>query len=305
MRLHPSRRRAGPCPSGLQAREGLRMLLQRATPEPKLIFGIGGFVAASEAAPPEDVARQWTSKSPTAGAWQRRPLPIILVDGEKGGVGKSQLARLLVHLLTAAGIPVVGADGDKGNPHLERFYAKSIEVHAFALRNVEEWFRLTDLIADADRRAVIIIDAPAGVSDFLREWMPSLDVALEDLGRPLLRVWVMNTLVDSVIRLAASRDLIPLENTRAVLNGRDASRDKFVYWDSTNLRRDLLAAGGQEVFVPALHAATNESVHKVQLSFAEAARALPSFSQRVTLRAWLTACSSAFDLVFPRLEGRP
>jgi hypothetical protein len=280
------------------------MLLQRTAPEPKLIFGIGGFVVASEAAPAKDVARQWTSKFPTARAGQHQALPIILVDGEKGGVGKSQLARLLVHLLTTAGIAVVGADGDKGNPHLERFYAKSIEVHAFALRNVEEWFRLTDLIADADRRAVIIIDAPAGVSDFLREWMPSLDVALEELGRTLLRVWVMNPLVDSVIRLAASRDLIPLENTIAVLNGRDASRDKFVHWDSTNLRKDLLAAGGQEVFVSALHDATNDSVHRLQLSFAEAAQAIPSFSQRVTLRAWLTACSRAFETVLPRLEGR-
>jgi hypothetical protein len=149
-----------------------------------------------------------------------------------------------------------------------------------------------------------LIDAPAGVSDFLREWMPSLDLALAELRRPLLRVWVMNTLVDSVIRLAKSTDLIPLEDTIVVLNGRAGAREKFIQWNNTKLRKDLIDSGGYEIFLPALHDGTNEAVHKSQLAFGDAAHALPSFSQRVTLRAWLTACSDAFEPVLPRVEAR-
>jgi hypothetical protein len=227
-----------------------------------------------------------------------------LVDGEKGGIGKSHQTRLIVHLLTTAGLQVIGADGDKGNPHLDRFYANTIEVHRFALRDQEEWFRLTDLIGATDPHAAIVIDAPAGVSDFLRAWMPTLKIALAELGRPLVRVWVMNTLVDSVIRLSGSKDLIPLEDTVVVLNGREGLPEKFVHWNVTRLRAELIATGGHEIFVPALHQATNETVHRLQLSFAEAAEALPSFSQRVTLRAWLAECSRAFEPVLPRLEGR-
>lgn len=72
--------------------------------------------------------------------------PIILVGGDKGGVGKSFLARIAAGLLLKRGSSVHGFDGDSRNPHLARYYQSAaddnsspITIDRSMLRSVDGW----------------------------------------------------------------------------------------------------------------------------------------------------------------------
>lgn len=234
--------------------------------------------------------------------------PLVLTDGQKGGVGKSQVARLLAHAFWKNGWPLIGIDGDEdGNPHLERFYHSVFPVEVFDLRETEHWSGVADFVHGADKRHVILLDAPGGVAGKIRKWTSQTHLTLNDLERPVFRVWVMSNLVDGIIRLNSSRDLVDLSHTIVILNrylvGASGERDGYQEWLSTGLRRDLLTAGGLEVEIPALHGPANSAIHHLQCPFEEAPARLPSFVLRKTTSLWLAHCERALAPVLQLLGG--
>ena len=90
------------------------------------------------------------------------------IGGEKGGVGKSVVARILAQYFIDRQIPFLGFDTDKSHGSLLRFYAE------FAAPIVIDRYEGLDQIVDAaaeqpDRR--IIVDLAAQTHRFLAQWM--------------------------------------------------------------------------------------------------------------------------------------
>jgi len=104
---------------------------------------------------------------------------IHLIGGEKGGVGKSVVARLMAQYLIDRKLPFLGFDSDRSHGALMRFYAP------FASPVVTDRFESLDTIVEAaaeqpDRR--IIVDLAAQTHEPLVRWMEEsslLDVASE------------------------------------------------------------------------------------------------------------------------------
>lgn len=104
---------------------------------------------------------------------------IHLIGGEKGGVGKSVVARLMAQYLIDRKLPFLGFDSDRSHGALMRFYAP------FASAVVTDRFESLDTIVEAaaeqpDRR--IIVDLAAQTHEPLVRWMEEsslLDVASE------------------------------------------------------------------------------------------------------------------------------
>lgn len=65
--------------------------------------------------------------------------PIIVTGGDKGGTGKSFVARILAAWLRRHGYLVHGFDGDARNAHLERYYGDSFTVERPYLRKDAGW----------------------------------------------------------------------------------------------------------------------------------------------------------------------
>jgi CobQ/CobB/MinD/ParA nucleotide binding domain len=98
------------------------------------------------------------------------------IGGEKGGVGKSVVARILAQYFIDGQIPFLGFDTDKSHSSLLRFYAD------FAAPVVIDRYEGLDQIIEAaaeqpDRR--IIVDLAAQTHRFLAQWMD--DSALLDI----------------------------------------------------------------------------------------------------------------------------
>src|SRR5271169_6828595 len=122
---------------------------------------------------------------------------IHFVGGEKGGVGKSLVARVLAQYFIDKEIPFLGFDTDRSHGALLRFYA------GFASPAVVDRYDMLDAIVEAavaqpERR--ILVDLAAQTHDPLVKWMDDsgvLDTA-EELGVSFHYWHVMDSGEDSV-----------------------------------------------------------------------------------------------------------
>ncbi len=122
---------------------------------------------------------------------------IHMVGGEKGGVGKSLVARLLAQYMIDNSIEFLGFDSDRSHGALLRFYA------GYSSPVLIDKYESLDVIVEAatekpERR--ILLDLAAQTNEQLMQWMDDsqlLEVASEiDLN---IRYWhVMDSGKDSV-----------------------------------------------------------------------------------------------------------
>src|ERR1700753_296422 len=93
---------------------------------------------------------------------------IHLIGGEKGGVGKSVVARLLAQYFIDHSIPFIGFDSDRSHGALLRFYS------GYASPVVMDRYESLDAVVEAaseqpERR--VLVDLAAQTPDPLPKWM--------------------------------------------------------------------------------------------------------------------------------------
>ncbi len=122
---------------------------------------------------------------------------IHLIGGEKGGVGKSMVSRLLAQYFIDQQLPFLGFDTDRSHGALKRFYAD------YASPVLVDRFEALDQIIEAaaeqpGRR--VLVDMAAQTNEPLIKWMDEsgvLDMA-EEAGFTMHYWHVMDTGRDSV-----------------------------------------------------------------------------------------------------------
>ncbi len=122
---------------------------------------------------------------------------IHLIGGEKGGVGKSVVARVLAQYMIDKGIPFLGFDTDRSHGSLLRFYAD------FASPVVVDRYESLDAVVEAaseNRDKRVLVDLAAQTHEALVTWMDESGVleALGDNGLSLSYWHVMDSGKDSV-----------------------------------------------------------------------------------------------------------
>jgi hypothetical protein len=112
---------------------------------------------------------------------------IHLIGGEKGGVGKSLVARVVAQYLIDRSIPFLGFDTDRSHGALLRFYAD------FASPVVIDRYESVDAIVEAaaenpERR--ILVDLAAQTHEPLAQWMEDCGLLDAESGLGLsIRYW--------------------------------------------------------------------------------------------------------------------
>ena len=111
---------------------------------------------------------------------------IHLIGGEKGGVGKSVVARLLAQYFIDHSIPFLGFDSDRSHGALMRFYANNTSPVL-----VDRYESLDAIVEAATENAErrILVDLAAQAQEPLTKWMDEsqlLEVARE-IGRASCR----------------------------------------------------------------------------------------------------------------------
>src|SRR5580692_6509961 len=122
---------------------------------------------------------------------------IHLIGGEKGGVGKSVVARVVAQYLIDKNIPFTGFDTDRSHGSLMRFYTD------FASPVVVDDYESLDAIVEAaaeNPEKRVLVDLAAQTHDALVKWMDESGVleATEELGVSFTYWHVMDSGKDSV-----------------------------------------------------------------------------------------------------------
>lgn len=230
----------------------------------------------------------------------RAPAPILGFDGDKGGVGKSFLARIQAYLVSNIGLDWVGFDLDTRNAHLTRFH-QNMDVTRFDWTQPTAWDQLYGQIVRADASKVLLIDLPAQAGQVLLREYPRLLATARHTGRPLLRFWCLSRSFDSVNLLSQSLGSVPCADTFAVKNLRDGHRDQFDLWDRSKTRETLLSGGGTELCLPSLPAGVADAIEATDTSFIDAPSRITEPWFLYDLESFLHDVGSAFAPVVGRL----
>lgn len=180
--------------------------------------------------------------------------PVVIFDGDKGGVGKSTACGAFVDWCIKHGIPVGVVDGDSRNPDVHRMFEGAVPVIRADLRIHAGWMDMTDFQND-NPGSVIVASMPAGVGKQMEFEAPRLLEAMEHSGRSISLAWLINRSLDSINLLnEATKAFGPKLSSRFVLkNLFFGNEDSFLRWRESKTRKEFESAGGVTLNFPELH----------------------------------------------------
>ncbi len=190
---------------------------------------------------------------------------VNLIGGEKGGVGKSVVSRLLAQYFIDHKIPFIGFDTDRSHASFQRFYG------AFADHTVIDDYASLDRIAEAiteEPTRQVLVDLAAQTMPPLARWIEDSGVVeLMAQTHVPLRFWhVMDDGMDSLSLLG--KLLATYGNAVAyviVLNhGRGAD---FSTFHGSEHKRRALELGATIIELRQLHEASMRKIDRQNASF--------------------------------------
>lgn len=190
---------------------------------------------------------------------------IHFIGGEKGGVGKSMLARLLAQYFIDQELPFVAYDTDRSHGTLSRFYGD------YALPAQVERYETLDRIVESaveypGRR--VLVDLAAQTHEPLVKWMDESGVLdMADLSGIALQYWhVMDSGRDSVDLLARLLDRFG-QRLHYVLVKNQLRGDDFSVLDTSGQYERALGLGAKVVTIRRLHDAVVQKIDAKNTSF--------------------------------------
>jgi hypothetical protein len=228
---------------------------------------------------------------------------IHLIGGEKGGVGKSMVARLLAQYLIDHSLPFLGFDSDRSHGALLRFYS------GYASPVLVDRYDSLDAIVEAateqpERR--ILVDLAAQTQDSLTTWMDESQLLglAPELGLNI-RYWhVMDNGKDSVDLLRRLLDRYEQRLSYVIVQNQLRGDDFPILRQSGQLER-AQGFGATVITVKRLQDATVSKIDANSSSFWAASQtddksgARLGLLERQRLRSWLKSAYEEIGRVNP------
>lgn len=228
---------------------------------------------------------------------------VHFVGGEKGGVGKSVVARLMCQFAIDRKLNFAAIDADNSHGALVRYYTDYCQ--ATDLEEFESADQIMDRALGADRR--VFVDLPAQSARHLRRWIEAGDVLsfAADMGVPLSFWHVTDGGFDSVGELQRIVDDFGESLHYVVVKNHGRSQD-FSQFESSSALAAVKELGGRVVELPALTPSTMYKIDASSASFWAAihgdTESFPlSAMERQRTKLWLSRVYQQFDALGPAL----
>lgn len=233
---------------------------------------------------------------------------IHMVGGEKGGVGKSVLARVLAQYHIDREIPFKAYDGDLSHGALVRYYGDF--THAVDMRDYES----ADQIAvDAvEANCEVIVDLPAQSSASIDRWIADTGLIefSNDVGVTLTLWHVMDDGTDSVRLLKKTLDTYGDGPDYVLVRNYGCGGD-FSIFDESEEKKSAEKFGARIMDLPSLHAGSMRKIDRVGASLWAAAnnkdeKIGPTLGllERQRIKVWLKKAYAELDRVLHPKKNR-
>lgn len=211
---------------------------------------------------------------------------IYWIGGGKGGVGKSMMTMATIDWMLGSHGRVVLVECDTSNPDVHKAYKGEENVHPelVDLDEADGWIYLVNL-CEEHRGTPVVINTAARNNVAVRHYGRTLDTSLEELGRRLVALWVINRQRDSVELLKEFMDAVPKADVHVVRNGYFGEERKFELYNASKVRTLIEERGGKSVTFPDLADRVADDIYTKRLPLTEAAKILP-IGNRAELSRW-------------------
>jgi hypothetical protein len=209
---------------------------------------------------------------------------IYWIGGSKGGVGKSMVAMATIDVLRKRGEDVFLLDSDGSNPDCWKAYREHVPTELTDLDRGDGWIHLIN-VCEAQKERTVVINTAARNNGAVTQFGSTLDGALEELGRQLVALWVINRQRDSVELLKEFMEAMPRAEVHVVRNGYFGDERQFELYGSSKVRAEVESRGGKSVTFPGLADRVADDLYTKRLAIAVAAQSLP-VGNRAELGRW-------------------
>lgn len=229
---------------------------------------------------------------------------LILTHGEKGGVGKTTVARVIADFLNSRQTIFRAFDAEGTTGQLLRFHKN--ETASVDVSDAASIAPVLDYVMDGSGRRIALVDLGARSGEDLKNWLYRGGALEEAEGGRLgiTVVYVLGGAVDSVGHLKECFKALGNDVSYVIVRNFGVA-GKFDVYDQSNVRKELLAIGAKEVSLPALDGSVYQAVDRSSLpftAFAEAQGANFGFTERRYCRTWLRESFLALEDVSSLLQ---
>jgi hypothetical protein len=222
-----------------------------------------------------------------------RPMSTIhFIGGEKGGVGKSVVARLAAQYCIDKRIPFMAADADGSHGALVRFY--SDYARPVDLSDTDSVDQILGLATESDRR--VLVDLPAQADRLVAAWVGEAGI-LELAAEAGVKIVFWHVIDDGKDALATLDRLLGRYGDRArYCVVKNAGRGAFFkLFDESPVREAAERLGAAIFELAELNPAVMQKIDRLDASFWAAAQGTTVGSESFTrierqrVKVWLTA----------------
>ncbi|WP_276667115.1 mobilization protein MobD [Thalassolituus oleivorans] len=226
---------------------------------------------------------------------------IHFVGGEKGGVGKSVVSRLLSQYCLDNKMMYAGLDADQSHSTLSRFYPEYTQ--AIDLDHFESADRIMELAIEQDVQ--VVVDLPAQSERFLNRWMEENGVAemCEEMNVRCVYWYIIDDGMDSAGLLKGFLQRHGGSMPCAVVKNMGRGLD-FGPADQSIAQVQLPPGSELNILtLPVLHTATMRKIDELNFSFwgaehfADASQPHLTLMERQRTRVWVKKAFAEFDQV--------
>jgi hypothetical protein len=220
---------------------------------------------------------------------------IYWIGGSKGGVGKSMVAMAAIDCLLARGEDVFLIDCDSSNPDVYKAYRDELPHECADLDQGNGWVHMINLCA-AKPSSTVVVNTAARNNRAVTQFGATLDGALEELGRDLVSLWVINRQRDSLELLKEFMEAMPQASVHVVRNAYFGEETQFELYAGSKVRERVEQRGGRSLTFPDLADRVADDLYTKRLAISVAAKSLP-IGNRAELARWRGEVRRALDAV--------
>lgn len=228
---------------------------------------------------------------------------LILVHGDKGGVGKTTLARAtLDYLYRKTRVPVV-YDADNRNGQIYRFYKDVFPVKQIDINLRGSFDEVLDKVAENKKSGTalnVFVDLPAQAGNSVDVALSELRLvdALDSIRARATLLFVIGRTTDSIQALQLAFDLFgAIADFVVVKNEFFGESERFVLYEGSPTHQTLVKNGAKEILVPPLWGDTYDVVDRLNLPFFKVAESNLPLSTKARVSAWLSKFDTQFDKI--------